>query len=36
MPGKRIAMGIVGPGLVGGELLRQLEATKVFSSPRLF
>ena len=26
---KRIAMGIVGPGLVGGELLRQLEATKV-------
>ena len=30
MPGtKRIALGMVGPGLVGGELLRQLEATKV-------
>lgn len=29
MPGtKRIALGMVGPGLVGGELLRQLEATK--------
>ena len=34
MPGmKRIALGMVGPGLVGGELLRQLEATQVQDGP---
>ena len=27
-PKKTIAVGIVGPGLVGGELMRQLEATQ--------
>ena len=25
---KKVAIGVVGPGLVGGELLRQMEATR--------
>lgn len=29
MMAKKVAVGIVGPGLVGGALLEQMEATKV-------